>query len=178
MLTAMIPLDRSLITRRLRLVPVTKRLALAARMGEREFAEELGAAAPSDWSSASLALVARAANWGEPSPPTRAVAVHHEQGCIIGDVRFEPRFSVGGEVEIGYSVARSKRRQGYAVEAATVVIDWLFDMGGAETIVAGCDRTNIASVKTLRRLGFWLDSTPGSTFWWVLTPEMRSSAQA
>ena len=174
----MLPLDHSLLTPRLRLVPVTKRLAMAARIGERAFAEELGANAPSDWSSASLALVARSANWGQPSPPTRAVAVHNEHGSVIGDVRFEPRFLGGREVEIGYGVARSRRRQGYAVEAASAVIDWLFDEAGAETIVAGCDRTNVASVKTLRRLGFWLDSTPGSAFWWVLTPELHSSAQA
>ena len=28
---------------------------------------------------------------------------------------------------------------------------------------------NVASVRTLMRLGFLLDSTPGRTFWWVLT---------
>jgi RimJ/RimL family protein N-acetyltransferase len=58
------------------------------------------------------------------------------------------------------------------------VIDWLFAHGGAETIIAGCDRRNVASVKTLRKLGFWLDTTPGTAFWWVLTPELRLSGEA
>ena len=75
-------------------------------------------------------------------------------------------------------VARSRRRQGYAVEAVNAVIDWLFEDAGAETILAGCDANNIASVRTLRRLGFWLDSNPGQTFWWVLAPDLRPAQRA
>jgi hypothetical protein len=156
---------------------VAPRLAWAARKGEAMFADELGAAAPAEWCRSGLALVGRSAQWGPPQAPTRAVAVHHDEGCVIGDVRFEPVFGARGEVEIGYSIARSRRRQGYAVEAAGVLIDWLFAEGGAETIIAGCDYRNRASVKTLRRLGFWLDSTPGSAFWWVLTRELRIEAR-
>ncbi|PZO55935.1 MAG: hypothetical protein DCF16_00955 [Alphaproteobacteria bacterium] len=73
---------------------------------------------------------------------------------------------------------RSRRRQGYATEACTAVIDWLFEDVGAETILAGCDAKNVASVRTLRRLGFWLDSNPGQTFWWVLTPDLRPALRA
>jgi len=58
------------------------------------------------------------------------------------------------------------------------VIDWLFEDAGAETVLAGCDAGNIASVKTLRRLGFWLDSNPGQTFWWVLAPDLRPQHRA
>jgi [ribosomal protein S5]-alanine N-acetyltransferase len=174
----MLPLDHPLLTPRLKLAPVTRRLAMAAQMGARVFAEKLGAAAPSDWSAASLGLVARAANWGGPSPPTRAIAIHRDEGCVVGDVRFETRFDLSNKVEIGYGIARSRRKQGYATEAAGAIIDWLFREGAAETIIAGCDRTNIASVKTLRRLGFWLDSTPRTTFWWMLTPELRASTRA
>jgi ribosomal-protein-alanine N-acetyltransferase len=91
----------------------------------------------------------------------------------VGDVRFEPipgpLGRLGSEFEIGYAVARSRRRQGYAVEAAGAVIDWLLAEGGAEAVWAGCDAANVASVRTLMRLGFLLDSTPGRTFWWVLT---------
>ena len=92
---------------------------------------------------------------------------------VVGDIRFEPlpaRPSLpASEFEIGYGVARDRRRQGYAVEAASAVVNWLFAHGGAETIWAGCNSENVASVRTLMRLGFLLDSTPGRTFWWVLT---------
>lgn len=163
-----------LLTPRLRLEPVTPELALAAHEGQDAFAAAVGAAAPSDWCKASLRLVAASARrgWG-PFTPTRAIAIHRSEGVVVGDVRFEPPAPAQadlGDVEIGYGVAASRRRQGYAVEAAGAVIAWLFSEGGAETIIAGCDAANIPSVRTLRRLGFVLDSNPGRVFWWVLFP--------
>ncbi len=171
-------LDHPIYTQRLRLEPVTPALAEAARAGQEAFADVIGADAPAEWCAASLRLVARsyAEHWDPAQPPTRAIAIHRGEGAVIGDVRFEPRAE--GEYEIGYGVARSRRRQGYAVEATGAVVDWLFEEGGAETIVAGCGHRNVASVRTLRRLGFWLDSNPGQVFWWVLTPDLRSATRA
>jgi GNAT superfamily N-acetyltransferase len=173
-------LDRPLYTPRLRLEPVTPALAQAARAGQAAFADVIGAEAPAEWCAANLGLLARSVSnaWGPAPAPTRAIAIHRLEGALIGDVRFEPSLRAAGEFEIGYSVDRARRRQGYAVEAAGAVIDWLFDEAGAETVLAGCDARNIASVRTLRRLGFWLDSTPGTTFWWVLSPELRSATRA
>ncbi len=174
-------LTHPILTPRLKLEPVTAALAQAARAGQGAFAELIGAEAPLDWCAASLPLVARSAAhaWGADPAPTRAVAIHRAEGAIIGDVRFEPSMRAQGrpvgEVEIGYSVAQSRRRQGYAVEATGALIDWLLAEAGAESIIAGCDSRNLASVRTLRRLGFWLDSTPGRTFWWTLTQDQLSS---
>jgi ribosomal-protein-alanine N-acetyltransferase len=171
----MTTLDHPLYTPRLRLEPVTPELAEAARAGGDAFAEVIGADAPADWCAASLSLVARSVSdaWGPVPSPTRAIAIHLDEGTVIGDVRFEPSLRAAREYEIGYGVARSRRRQGYAVEAAGAVIDWLFDEGGADTVIAGCDSRNLPSVRTLRRLGFWLDSTPSQTFWWVISQELR-----
>jgi RimJ/RimL family protein N-acetyltransferase len=170
----MLALTFPLITRRLRLEPVTPRLAAAARAGGEVFAEALGAEAPEDWRAASLRLIAR--------PPTqhpiRAVAIDREDGCIVGDVRFEPLPLERDLIEIGYGVTRSRRRQGYAVEAAGALLDWLFEEGGARAAIAGCDRKNLASVRTLRKLGFWLDGSSGAAFWWTMTPELRAARKA
>lgn len=175
-----VALELPLYTPRLRLEPVTPALALAAREGQAAFADVIGADAPADWCASSLPLVARSIShaWGPAPAPTRAIAIHREEGAVIGDVRFEPSLRAAREFEIGYGVARSRRRQGYAVEAAGAIIDWLFDAAGAESIIAGCDTSNAPSVRTLRRLGFWLDSNPGRTFWWVLTPELHSATRA
>lgn len=176
MLAAMtVVFERPLFTRRLRLQPVTAVVAAAARAGRDVFAEEVGAEAPEDWCASSLGLVARSST--HPAP-TRVIAVDRAEGLVVGDVRFEPSPRAAREFEIGYSVARARRRQGYAVEATGAVIDWLFQSGAAESVVAGCDSRNLASVRTLRRLGFWLDSNPGSTFWWIVTPELRSATHA
>lgn len=170
-------LNIPLLTPRLTLVPVTQRLAAAARESGEALSEALGAEVPSDWRAASLGLVGRSAqpSWNR-AAPIRAIAVHRTEGAVIGDVRFEP--CGPDEVEIGYGVAQSRRRQGYATEAAGAVIDWLFQEGGAAEIVGGCDRRNLPSVRTLRRLGFWLDGARGGAFWWLLTPELRKEATA
>lgn len=172
------PLTHALLTARLRLEPVTPAMAQAARAGQAAFADVIGADAPADWCAGSLGLVARSVAQGA---PTRAIAIHKREGVVIGDVRFEPQFSVSDrpsrEIEIGYAIAKERRRQGYAVEAAGAVIDCLFE-DGAETITAGCDARNLGSVRTLRKLGFWLDSTPGRTFWWLLTRDLRLSRGA
>ncbi len=165
-------------TPRLRLEPVTPALAQAARAGQAVFAEMIGAAAPADWCAASLGLVARST----PDPaPMRVVAIHREAGEVVGDVRFEalPHAVARGlrEYEIGYGVARQRRRQGYAVEAAGAVVDWLFEQG-VDAVWAGCDAHNLASVRTLSRLGFQLDSTPGRTFWWVMDATGHMSSRA
>ncbi len=165
-------LDRQLFTERLRIVPVTPALAQAARTGAGVFAEALGAAAPADWARASLGLVAQAGT----EAPMRAIAIHQYEGQVIGDVRFEPSPRAAREFELGYSIAQSRRRQGYAAEAAGAVLDWLFAEAGADCVIAGCDKENIASVRTLRRLGFWLDSNPGATLWWLITPALRAEA--
>lgn len=173
-------LDGPLFTPRLRLEPVTPELAHAARNGQAAFADQIGAEAPAEWCAANLGLVAKSISsaWGPAPAPTRAIAIHLTEGVVVGDVRFEPSLRAAREFEIGYSVAKGWRRQGYAVEATGVIIDWLFDEAGVETILGGCDARNIASVRTLRRLGFWLDSNPGTTFWWVLDAELRSAHRA
>lgn len=173
-------LDHPLYTERLRLEPVTPALADAARAGREAFADVLGADAPADWCAAALGLVAASSShaWGPAPAPTRAIAVHRVEGAVIGDVRFEPSPRAPREFEVGYGVARARRLQGYAVEAVGAVIDWLFDEAGAETILAGCNRRNLGSIRTLRKLGFWLDSNPDQTFWWVLSPDLRVSTRA
>lgn len=172
------PLTHTLLTPRLRIEPVTPALASAARRGQRAFADAIGAAAPIEWVASSLNQVACSAG---PPAPTRAVAVDRRDGVVVGDVRFEAplrgQFELA-DFEIGYSVAASRRRQGYASEAAGAVVDWLFDQAGAEAILAGCNKDNLASIRTLRRLGFWLDSNPGRVFWWVLHRSAHLSRRA
>jgi [ribosomal protein S5]-alanine N-acetyltransferase len=71
-------------------------------------------------------------------------------------------------VEIGYAILPAYRRQGFAVEAMTALIDELWQDAAIDTLIAGCDMKNIASIRTLRRLGFELDITRGRAFWWRL----------
>jgi hypothetical protein len=135
-------LTHALLTPRLRLEPVTPEMAASRARGPGGVCDMSARKRRAEWCAASLGLVARSIShaWGPAPAPTRAVAIHREEGVVVGDVRFEPSLRAAREFEIGYGIARSQRRQGYAVEATGAVIDWLFDDAGVETIIAGCDR--------------------------------------
>jgi RimJ/RimL family protein N-acetyltransferase len=102
--------------------------------------------------------------------PNRAMVILKDENRIIGDVRFEP-IGRGPQVtyEIGYAIAPTYRRKGYASEAMRQIISWLDEDVCADEIVAGCNMENGASVRTLIKLGFLLDgSSPNRhAFWWI-----------
>jgi RimJ/RimL family protein N-acetyltransferase len=92
-------------------------------------------------------------------------------------VRFDRTPLRANVYEIGYEIAPAYRRQGYAVEATARIIRWLLEEADAARVIAGCSMRNVASVRTLRRLGFHLDgsSARGNAFWWVY-PDTKSAA--
>ena len=60
--------------------------------------------------------------------------------------------------EIGFLLNQRYWGRGYAGEAATAVIDWLFSLPGISQIWATCDTENSASIRVLEKLGFQRDS--------------------
>ena len=58
------------------------------------------------------------------------------------------------QVEIGYTLDRNFRGNGYATEALSVIIDYLFNTLNKHRITASVDPTNAASIKLIERLGF------------------------
>ena len=56
-------------------------------------------------------------------------------------------------LEVGWGIASRFRGKGYAVEAATASIDWVFAQSAIDQIVHCIDRENIASQNVARRLG-------------------------
>ncbi|MBI1187159.1 MAG: GNAT family N-acetyltransferase [Alphaproteobacteria bacterium] len=165
------PFDRPLYTARLRLEPVTEEVFALANASVDKLAAHLRADIPEDWRRAGLPLVRRRPQ-GERWRAARCVAIHLADNRVIGDFRFEAVGDGGETFEIGYSVIPAYRQQGLASEATGRVIDALFRDAGAQLIIAGCDRRNRSSVKTLRRLGFWLDGARGTAFWWRLTADL------
>jgi RimJ/RimL family protein N-acetyltransferase len=160
-----------LTTTRLRIEPITAEISKSAEGGAASLSAALGAAAPREWWAANLRLLT-----ARTRVPERAIVIHRDLERVIGDLRFEPVRGALRTYELGYSIMPEHRRQGVASEAAGAVLDWLFAEGGAERVIAGCDRRNRASVRTLRKLGFWLDGARGDAFWWTLSPEQRREA--
>lgn len=167
-------LSHPLFSPRLRLEPVTPTLSAIAN-DVSALSRTLEADIPADWARAGLPLVRQRVDPERAGRPIRCVAIHRADHVVVGDIRFERihRTAEGEVYEIGYAIIPAYRRQGLAVEAAGRVIDWLFEDAGATLIIAGCDRRNRASVRTLRKLGFWLDGSRGSAFWWRMTEQLR-----
>ncbi len=173
----MVRIEYALHTQHLRLEPMTAGLARAAAAGATALADALDADIPHEWAPNGMRMLSavRRAGWASPAP-TRAIVIHKADERVIGDIRFEPAPLMKNTIEIGYGILPLYRRHGYASEATGRIIDWLFEKGEVETVIAGCDMKNTASVRTLRKLGFLLDGArrPGA-YWWVMTPEMRGT---
>lgn len=161
-----------ILTPRLRLEPVTAGLMAAAERGPQSLADHIMAEAPDEWISTSYRVVLPRGKIGRliEVQAQRALVVHRTEKRVIGDVRFET-MDDDSVVEVGYSILPAYRRQGFASEAMTALIDELWQDAAVDTLIAGCDMKNIASIRTLRRLGFELDITRGRAFWWRLDRE-------
>ncbi|MBL7941753.1 MAG: GNAT family N-acetyltransferase, partial [Flavobacteriales bacterium] len=58
------------------------------------------------------------------------------------------------QCSIGFTIASAYQRNGYASEAMTALLDYLFEDVDMHRVVADCDAENIGSWKTLEKLGF------------------------
>lgn len=75
---------------------------------------------------------------------------------VIGDIglHFLDTDPENKQVEIGYTLNPSYRNKGYAFEALTEIIDFLFQDLEKHRITASIDPQNEASIKLLEKLGF------------------------
>jgi RimJ/RimL family protein N-acetyltransferase len=82
------------------------------------------------------------------------VMIERNGDLVVGDIGFHEPPDGAGTVEIGYSVIPSRRRLGYAAEAANALVEWALAQPGVRAVVAGCDPSNEPSIRTLERVGF------------------------
>ena len=77
---------------------------------------------------------------------------------LIGRAGIENRETCDedGQAELGYCIATDRWRQGYAFEVCTQVITLAKQRYQLKSLIARCDRRNVASVKLLEKLGFFM----------------------
>ena len=98
---------------------------------------------------------ASAATWGKEGQYSWIVATLTENRAIGGVMcRID-----GDAAEIGFLLNQRFWGRGFAGEAATAVIDWLFSLPSITRIWATCDTENAASIRVLEKLGFEREKT-------------------
>lgn len=73
---------------------------------------------------------------------------------LIGDIGIHFIGPENSQCEIGYTLSRSAQGKGYAAEAVSAVLCFLFAQLGKHRVTAGLDPRNVSSIKLLERLGF------------------------
>ncbi|MEO6200109.1 MAG: GNAT family protein [Cryobacterium sp.] len=82
-----------------------------------------------------------------------------EPGPVIGDMSIFLRDTANAQVAVGWVFHPSRQGRGYATEAATAVLDFVFREVGAHRVYAEVDPLNTASVALCLRLGMRLEGT-------------------
>jgi aminoglycoside 6'-N-acetyltransferase len=114
-------------------------------------------------------------------------------GEMIGDCAFHVLVQDGQQAEIGVTLSRRYQRNGYATEALTRLLEYLFRELELHRVEATCDVENLASAKLLERIGMrreghlheniWFKGAWGSEYTyallkkeWELNSDPRSAA--
>lgn len=90
-------------------------------------------------------------------------------GKLVGDLALHA-LDENDVFEIGFTIARQHQGFGYAKEAASKLLEYLFTEAGAKKVFATSDRRNQSSINLLRTLGFqqqldktWVEEFKGET---------------
>ncbi len=92
-----------------------------------------------------------------------ALKFNHE---VIGDVAFRILSEDILQAEIAFTIVRSFWGQGYAAEAASRLLDYLFAELHLHRVRAICDIENLASAHVLERLGMRLEGNFVENVWY------------
>jgi ribosomal-protein-alanine N-acetyltransferase len=145
-----------LLTDHLELKPLPAQAAAALPQDREAACRALGSRLSAEWPDPHLVGVLRRHAGASVDTECFGVWVMIERcsASVVGDIGFRGPPDDAGAIEVGYSVIPSRRRRGYAAEAASALVRWARAQSGVDAIVAGCDPNNVASIRTLERVGF------------------------
>ncbi len=132
-------------TQRLTLIPVTPELLFAFQLGPDLLASVLDVALPENWPAFPEAFAR-----GTYAPWCGFVFNITKTSQLIGNGGYVSAPDRKGNVEIGCEVAPAFRDEGYATEAARIMIDRAFEMGAQSVSVttpAGANASNAVARK-------------------------------
>lgn len=98
--------------------------------------------------------------------------INKSDRSIVGDGGFKDAPNNKGEIDIGYCIIESKRRKGYAYEAATALIKWGLSQDNVVAITADCLKDNVISRNLLRKLGMLQVNEDDEYIYYVLSSDL------
>ena len=148
-------------SRRLTLVAATMELIAADLDGQVAFAEAIGAEVPDEWPPDlydSLSMRVALAQLADPAEHGWSLwyllSRKHDPHKVIGICGFKGRPDRAGSVEIGYSVLRQFRIQGYATEAVERLVTWAFSHHNVVEVTAETLPHLRQSIRVMEKNGF------------------------
>jgi len=148
-------------SRRLTLVAATVELVTADLAGRVAFAEALGAEVPDEWPPDlfdSLSMRVALAQLADPAEHGWSLwyllSRRHDPHRVVGICGFKGRPNRSGSVEIGYSVLRQFRIQGYATEAVGRLVTWAFSHQNVIEVTAETLPHLRQSIRVMEKNGF------------------------
>jgi RimJ/RimL family protein N-acetyltransferase len=85
---------------------------------------------------------------------------------LIGDCAFHLLAEDPSQAEIGFTLSRPYQGLGYASEAVSCLLDWIFEEFDLHRVRANCDVENLPSARLLERLGMRQEAHFIESQWW------------
>ena len=83
------------------------------------------------------------------------LAIHDRvSGELLGDMALSTLENTEFSFEIGFTLSKMNQGKGFASEAVSCLVGYLFEEIGAERLIATCDRRNSPAIKLVLSLGF------------------------
>jgi len=92
---------------------------------------------------------------GEPGGWVQYSVQDRETGALVGDVGLSPA-DEPDTIKVGYTMAPVFQGRGYATEAVAALVDYAFDMLGAEVVRAYASEENTPSIRVAEKVGMRL----------------------
>jgi RimJ/RimL family protein N-acetyltransferase len=83
-------------------------------------------------------------------------AIEREGGALVGDVGLSPAEGEPGVMKLGYTISPAFQGRGYATEAVAALVDYAFDVLGADVARIYANGANAASIRVAEKVGMRL----------------------
>ena len=90
---------------------------------------------------------------GDPGGWVQITADELDSGALVGDVGIAPVDAEPGVISVGYTIDPAAQGRGYATEAVRALVDYAFEVLGADVVRMHASANNTASIRVAEKAG-------------------------